>query len=418
MPNQQGPRIYNLFPRLAGKFSAWQPHLKRAAGMKFNWIFLNPIHYSGFSGSMYSIKEYYGYDPALIDDKSKVPAEEQLKKTLTQGRGLGLEFMVDLIINHTASDSPLVAEHHSWYGRDEWGNIRHPGAWDNGNWVTWGDLSEVDNANSPDRAALWAYWDSLIAHYQRLGVTGFRCDAAYQIPADCWRYLTQRAKERGRAVFFAETLGCKPEETLSTARAGFDYIFNSFKWWNLWEPWFLDQYRQTAGVTPSVAFPESHDTERLFPHGGEAALRQRYAIAATICSGVMIPIGYEFGFCNKLDVQRTHANDWEMPRADITAFVAKVNAAKAGLHILNVDSPPYHVGQDNPQVACLARNHGNERLLICVNQNLYDSQWVRLDVAAALGSARAMDVLRPERQVGGCFNTELAPGEVALIHAA
>ena len=43
----QGARIYNLFPLLAGKVSAWEEHLDRIAGMGFNWIFLNPIHYPG-----------------------------------------------------------------------------------------------------------------------------------------------------------------------------------------------------------------------------------------------------------------------------------------------------------------------------------------------------------------------------------
>jgi starch synthase (maltosyl-transferring) len=414
----QAPRIYNLFPRLAGKLPDWVPHLERAAGMNFNWVFLNPIHLTGGSGSLYSIKDYYRIDPAIVDGRG-ASAEEQLRRVIEEGGRLGLKFMVDLVINHTATDSPLVGQHPGWYQHDERGNLRHPGAWDNGNWVSWGDLAEIDNSSSAERKSLWDYWDQLTAHYQGLGFAGFRCDAAYQVPPGLWRFLIKRARARGEAAFFAETLGCSLEETIATARAGFDYIFNSFKWWDLGQPWFLDQYRRTARVVPSVAFPESHDTERLYPSGGEVLLRQRYLIAAAISAGVMMPVGYEFGFRKKLHVVRTRAKDWEKPAADLRDFVAKVNAAKAARAILNVDSPPRILSQANPAVVCLLRKHEAERLLICVNKDLGAGQQVRLSLEKVFGKeARPRDVLEPGRAVALRWKEKLGPGEARLIHAA
>jgi len=50
--------IYNLFPLLAGKFTEWDSHLLRASEMGFNWVFVNPVNYPGFSGSLYSVKDY------------------------------------------------------------------------------------------------------------------------------------------------------------------------------------------------------------------------------------------------------------------------------------------------------------------------------------------------------------------------
>ena len=50
-----GPRIYNLFPLLVGSVQDWSGHLARIAGMQFEWVFLNPIHYPGFSGSLYAL---------------------------------------------------------------------------------------------------------------------------------------------------------------------------------------------------------------------------------------------------------------------------------------------------------------------------------------------------------------------------
>ena len=47
--------IYNLFPLLAGPCGRWEPHLKRAADMGFDWVFVNPVQKPGSSGSLYSI---------------------------------------------------------------------------------------------------------------------------------------------------------------------------------------------------------------------------------------------------------------------------------------------------------------------------------------------------------------------------
>jgi hypothetical protein len=47
-----GPRIYNLFPPLIGSVGQWKEHLPRIARMRFNWVFLNPFHLPGFSGSL------------------------------------------------------------------------------------------------------------------------------------------------------------------------------------------------------------------------------------------------------------------------------------------------------------------------------------------------------------------------------
>jgi starch synthase (maltosyl-transferring) len=386
--------------------------------MNFNWVFLNPVHLTGLSGSIYAVKDHYQLDPVLIDPGSK-NGEAQLKEAIAAGRKLGLRFMIDLVVNHTAIDSPLVNEHPAWYQRNEDGSVRHPGAWDGPNWITWYDLAALDNTASTERAALWDYWDRLLAHYQGLGFTGFRCDAAYQVPQKLWRHLTQRAKARGEAVFFAETLGCSVEQTVSTARAGFDYIFNSFKWWDLAAPWFLEHYRLTHKVAPSVAFPESHDTERLYPNGGEAALMQRYSLAAAVSAGVLMPVGYEFGFRKRLHVVETTTADWEEPSCYLTEFIAQVNAAKGSCAIMNLDSPPRLVEQSNPDVVCLARQHEGERLLICINKDLKDEQGLRLNLDRLLGKeAELADLMRPGLEIPRQLDAWLAPGEVFLLHAA
>src|ERR1700735_4166833 len=106
-PRKKAPAIYNLFPRLVGPMPGWIPHMERAKSMGFDTIFVNPFHYPGFSGSLYAPKDYYGYNPLFLGEGGKSGAE-QLAAVLAGATRLGLRFMMDLVINHTAFDSILV----------------------------------------------------------------------------------------------------------------------------------------------------------------------------------------------------------------------------------------------------------------------------------------------------------------------
>jgi starch synthase (maltosyl-transferring) len=372
-PFETGPVIYNLFPLLAGPFEGWDRHLERARGMGFDWLFFNPVSYPGFSGSLYSVKDHYGFHPVLAP-QGDVAAAKAFAEVLDRMRGMGLSPMMDLVINHTAVDSPLTAEHPDWYVRDETGRIVNPGAMDDGQWVTWGDLATVDNAHSADRDALWNHWDRLIAHHQGLGVRGFRCDAAYQVPAELWRHLIGRARERDpEAVFFAETLGCPIEDVIRLAEAGFTYTFNSVKWWDFVEPWCLEQYAATAPlVRGTIGFPESHDTPRLAAelNGDTGAVLARYAFCALFSSGVMITMGFEHGARVPLHVVRTRPEDWEEPE-DLTGAVAEINAVKAAHALFNREGPVTAVEAPSGAVTALEKRdtEGDAAALLLVTRD-------------------------------------------------
>ena len=107
--------IYNLFPLLAGKFADWERHLSRATAMGFNWVFVNPIQRPGSSGSLYSIADYYDFNPLLVDQGSKKESAEQAKDTIDTAEKMGLKMMVDLVINHCSVDSDLLRSHPEWF---------------------------------------------------------------------------------------------------------------------------------------------------------------------------------------------------------------------------------------------------------------------------------------------------------------
>ncbi len=378
-PRLWGPRMYNLFPLMAGPLTRWKSHLERARRMEFNWLFVNPIQLSGFSGSLYSIKDYYAIDPRFIDPAAGAP-ETQLRKMISAARELGLRVMMDLVINHTAFDSPLLAAHPLWYKRGSDGKPIHPGTRDGDREVTWDDLLEIDNAANRD--GLWQYWIALAEFYAALGVEGFRCDAAYKVPPELWQALIETVKQRHPATtFFAESLGCPVEDTVRLAQSGFDFIFNSSKWWDFVAPWCLDQYRQTAPLVPSVSFPESHDTARLAAEleGDLAAVKMRYVFAALFSAGVMMPIGFEYGFRRQMHVVETRAEDWETPAWDICDFVATVNRLKKSRRVFNEEGALDPVALGNPNLFAFVKSSKDrtERAFIVINKDRANAQSFR-----------------------------------------
>lgn len=363
-------KIYNLFPLLSGPFGDWQPHLERASSMGFDWVFVNPIQQPGRSGSLYSIADYFRINPALLTPRSRKRPETQVREMVQQAERLGLRLMIDLVINHCAVDSRLVADHPQWFVR-EGDKVANPFCTEeDGNRVVWRDLARFDHLQSSDAEGLLSYCGDIIDHLIGLGFTGLRCDAAYQVPTQIWRRLIERVRrEHPEVVFVAETLGCSPEQTRETASAGFDYIFNSSKWWDFSSPWLLEQYELTQRIAPSIGFPESHDTERLYSESGHNtdALKQRYLFAALFSAGVMMPVGYEYGFSNRLHVVRTRPEHWEAPAVDLTGFIGRVNRIKDAYPVFRQESQLQRLDHPNPGILLLwkaAVNGGGQALLV------------------------------------------------------
>jgi starch synthase (maltosyl-transferring) len=412
-------KIYNLFPRLAGRFNDWTPHLERAARMGFDWIFVNPIQVSGRSRSLYSIADHFAIDPTFVSGDSGRTPEEQVRAVIARSEHLGMSMMIDLVINHCAKDSWLVQDHPDWFVRD--GNEVASAfcVESNGNRVVWHDLAQFDHRGSPDRAGLQAYCIEMVEYLIGLGFRGFRCDAAYQIPRPVWEHLIGRIrKTHPDVVFVAETLGCSPEQTRETAAAGFDAIFNSSKWWDFEGGWLLDQYEQTRRLVPSISFPESHDTERLFTESGgnPGALKQRYLFAALFSSAVMMPIGYEHGFGRRLSVVDTRPEDWEDTGLDLTRFIADVNRIKDRYPVLRQEGPIERLDPRNPAIVLLLKTSesGRDRALLAFNKDPWHHQHLHIDDICQV--ARTTDPMldvspeSPMDTIPTPFELELGPG--------
>jgi len=376
--------LYNLFPLLAGPFSRWGQHFKRASTMGFNWVFVNPIQRPGASRSLYSIADYFAVNPLLLDRQSGASSEEQVRQMTEAGRAEGLKVMVDLVINHCAFDSPLTREHPEWFVREPNGKIAHSSCQHNGERIVWKDLAQFDHRHTRDPDGLYRYCLQVVEHLLALGFQGFRCDAAYQLPQSFWRRLIRETKTRHpHTPFLAETLGCSPDETRETARAGFDYVFNSSKWWNFSDWWLIEQYNLVRETAKSISFPESHDTPRLSEEldGNVDGLKQRYLFSALFSAGVMIPMGFEYGCRKGLHVVNTSPADWRVNGIDLCPYITKVNEIKKAYPVFREESPTSLLPCNNPNVLFLwkaSASHKDEALLI-LNKDLTRHQDFQLD---------------------------------------
>jgi starch synthase (maltosyl-transferring) len=419
--------LYNLFPLLAGPFPAWKEHLERAAAMGFTWVFVNPIQKPGGSGSLYSVADYFDFNPVLIDPQLSGAAEDQVRDALRTAKDLNLRVMIDLVVNHCSVDSALLSKHPEWFQWEQGGKVVHPSCLDDGRTVVWTDLAKFDHRHTRDAEGLYRFVRDVSLYLLDLGFSGFRCDAAYQVPARFWKRLIREVKSsRPEIVFAAETLGCTPEQTRTTAAAGFDYIFNSAKWWDFKSHWLMRQYEMLREVAPSISFPESHDTARLCAElsGNSAGLQQRYLFAAFFSAGVMMPIGYEFGFRKKLDVVKTRPQDWEETGIDLRSFIRDVNRMKLAHPIFQEEAPMEIFRDGNSDVLVLWKGsvHAREEALLVLNTDLWEARRFRANDLGALmeTSSPIVDVSPgdPQGDISGPLSLDLRPGQGRVFVAS
>lgn len=331
---------YNLFAPLLGNIKNWYSHIDRIKEMGFEWVYINPITYPGFSGSLYATKDYYKYNPAFFTSSKKDIAEKEIKDFTNYCKSKNIKLMIDLVINHSSKDCNLVEEHLEWYKLKD-GKLVSPGAWDNGKWIEWGDLASFNNEktilnqnNEEIENPIWNYWKKLIKHNLELGFSGFRCDAAYKVPKELWQYLINNAKNENNEnnknkeiIFFAESLGCSLEDTKDLIEAGFDYVASSAKWWDYESEWFIEQYDLARKNCKQIAFPSNHDTNRLITEydGNIWKLKQTFLFTAMVCDMWMITLGDEYGFYKKCNVVFGNEKDYEKISFDLSEYIKDMN---------------------------------------------------------------------------------------------
>ncbi len=168
-----------------GTVEAFDRHLPRLKELGVDILWFMPVYpiseegRKGELGSYYAVRDYKAFNPEF-------GTIEQFKETVRKIHENGMKVILDWVPNHSGRDNAWVTEHPDWYATDSLGKMYGP--------YDWTDVYKFDYSNREMREAMvdaFKFW------LTEVGVDGFRCDVAMEVPVDFWdetRPLLQAVK--------------------------------------------------------------------------------------------------------------------------------------------------------------------------------------------------------------------------------
>lgn len=359
--------VYNIFPRVYRDTKKWYSCEKRAKEMGFNAIYLNAFFKPGKSNSIYSIVDYYKYDELSFQKDCNPEAE--IIKFINYCHKDGMLVLVDLVINHMAPESPFVKTKKEWFSFDSKGKPQADGTPSNNGFEMWKDTAKL-KYYVDDRNGLKKYMFDLCKHFLSLGFDGFRCDAANHVATHAWSYLIKEVRKvKSDAIFVGEAFVCPVQEIIELGKAGFDYVFNSSKWWNYDGDWLIEQHNTTLKYVDSISFPDNHDTERLMEtvNGDISLFKQRIYFTGLFSKGFCVTDGIEYGLKKKLDVFKTSHLNKEHKRYNFKQTISDMLKLKNKYKALHNESYVEKLHNDNNYL-CLKFSYEEQEILLFLNK--------------------------------------------------
>ena len=189
----------------------------------------------------------------------------------------------------------------------------------------------------------------LVRHYVGLGFRGFRCDAAYKVPARVWRALIAAARGLAPDASSAARRWARvcPRCSSSTARAS-TISSTAANGGTSPAPGCSSNTMLFRAIAPSIAFPESHDTPRLAAELERAGLRPRLdcrALPPGLCLRRLFLRGRDDADGLRIRLASPPRRGGDPARAcraaifDLSGAIAAINAVKQATPALNEDGP-------------------------------------------------------------------------------
>jgi len=208
--------IYELNTRQftpEGTFAAAEAELPalKELGVDIIWMMpLQPIGVitrKGTLGSYYSIIDYCDFNPEF-------GTREDFEHFLAKAHELGMHVILDWVANHTAPDSKWT-ENEGWHYRDSLGNLVVQ--------YDWTDIAKLNYDNQDMRAEMLK---SMRWWVDSIGIDGFRCDVAMEVPTDFWNWAYQDMR-KDHPELFSLAEAENPENRLC------DTAFDMYYGWEL-----------------------------------------------------------------------------------------------------------------------------------------------------------------------------------------
>lgn len=157
-----------------GKIAQVIEQLPRLKELGVDILWMMPVHpisevnRKGGLGSYYAVKDYTDVNPEL-------GTLAEFKEFVDKAHQMGFKVIIDWVPNHSGCDNAWVTEHPDWYARNEQGEMFGP--------FDWTDVYKFDYSNPEMREGMR---QAMLFWLNEMGIDGFRCDVAMQVPTDFW----------------------------------------------------------------------------------------------------------------------------------------------------------------------------------------------------------------------------------------
>ncbi len=192
-----------------GTFRAAEDELPKLKEMGVDIIWMMPLQpigkltRKGSLGSYYSIIDYCDFNPEF-------GTREDFEHFLAKAHELGMKVILDWVANHTAPDSEWT-KIDGWHYRDENGNLMVQ--------YDWTDISKLNYENEDMRAAMK---EAMHFWMDEIGIDGFRCDVAGEVPTDFWNDAMAELRQTHPDMF---TLAEDEDKAFELCETAFDMYY-------------------------------------------------------------------------------------------------------------------------------------------------------------------------------------------------
>ena len=350
----------------------------------------HPAIVKGKAGSPYAITDYYDIDPDLAVDVEK--RMEEFEALIERTHKAGMKVIIDFVPNHVARQyhslckpegvKDLGEEDNPQNGFDPQNNFYYcPGQ----RFTPYFDLYHGENdpyIEEPAKATgndcfhnapgmndwyetvklnygldyyagrvghfnpipnTWSKMTDILLFWARKGVDGFRCDMAEMVPADFWRWATDKVKfVYPEKIFIGEVYN--PAEYRNYIGAGFDYLYDKVGMYdtlrevmrgNLSTHAITGAWQATDDIRDHMLyFLENHDEQRIassfFAGDAQKGIPALVVSALLQQNPLMIYAGQEYGE-KGMDKEGFSGNDGRTTIFDYWSVDTLVRAANRRL---------------------------------------------------------------------------------------
>ena len=423
---------YEMFPRSAGTdpsrsatFEEARQRLPYIAAMKFDVLYLPPIHPIGKSfrkgrnnaltaepgdpGSPWAIGSAEGGHTAVEPGLGSLRDFEAFVKA---ARAQGLEIALDIAFQ-TSPDHPYVRAHPSWFRHRPDGTIKYA----ENPPKKYQDIYPFD-FESKDWPDLWDELEHIFEFWIARGVKIFRVDNPHTKPLPFWEWVLGELREAHPDVICLSEAFTRPKIMHYLAKAGFSQSYSYFTWRNTKQE--LEEYFTELTETgvreymrPNLFANTPDILHEYLQKGGPPAFQARLVLAATLGANYGIYSGFELGENMPVKPGSEEYLDSEKfqikPRnvdapGSLAPFIAHVNAIRREHPALQFDWRLEFHETDNPQLICYSKRapDGTDPILVVVNLDRFNMQHgnIRLPLTAWKlpldGTIEAHDLLSDE----------------------